>query len=71
MTHGLDIIAALKRSRVALIDGSLGAHGGRDSVGAGDSVVGAGDPDGTGKGGEGKGEDDGDEETNEHLELSS
>ena len=69
MTHGLDIIAALKRSRVALIDGSLGARGVRDSVGAGDSVVGAGDPDGTGKGGED--EDDGGEETNEHLELNS
>jgi hypothetical protein len=60
----------LKRSGVALIDGgSLGARGGRDSVGVSDSVVGANNTDGTSKGGED--EDDGGEEANKHLGLNS
>jgi hypothetical protein len=62
----------LKSAAVALIGSgtSLSACGGRDSVGAGDSVVVVvEDIDGTGKGGED--EDDDGEGANEHLGLSS
>ena len=62
----------MKSARVALIDGGrliLSARGGRDSVGAGDTVVGAEDADGTGK--DGEDENDGGEGVNEHLDSSS
>lgn len=79
MTHGLDLLAALKSAGVALIDGggstiaSVGtaiASGGTDSisVGIGDSVV-VEDTNGTGKGGED--ENNGGEGAKEHLGSSS
>jgi len=68
MTHGLDLVAALKSAGVALIDGgTLIAGGGKDSVSA-DIVQVLKDTKGAGKGGED--EDQGGEGANEHLGLS-
>jgi hypothetical protein len=64
LTHGLGLVAALQRARVALID-----HGGLISLGG--TGVGGGEPVGLGEGsGEGgKNEDDGSKGAGEHLRM--
>ena len=70
MTHGLDLIAALKSIRVTLIGGRPRVCGGRNSVGAGDSVL-LGWTTLMAPARAGEDENDGGEGANEHLGLSS